>query len=114
VSRRQDNLINPAPALPILKGDYIMSVIELSSTAREFRQLQAQIKALEEEADTLKAVMVKEMDTRQVDSLDAEEFVIKYNIIESSRFDSTKLKTEEPDIYTRYLKRTTSLRFMVA
>ena len=91
-----------------------MSIIELTGTAREYRQLQAEIKELEAQAETLKQTMIKEMDTRQVDKLQAGEFSIRYTLVESSRLDSGKLKTENPDIYEAFLKSSVSARFQVA
>ena len=85
-----------------------MSINEMTSTAREYRQLMADIKALEEQAESLKQAMIREMDTRQVDELAAGEFKIRYNIYESTRLDSKKLKAEHGDLYAAYTKQTAS------
>jgi len=91
-----------------------MSVNELTTTAREYRELQAQIKALEEMADALKQQMIKEMDARQVEELNTGEYTIHWSIYESKRLDTAKLKSELPDIAARFTKATTSTRFQVA
>lgn len=91
-----------------------MSTIELTSTARTYREIQAEIKALEEQADALKQTMIREMDARQADSLTAGEYTIRYSLYESSRLDSAKLKADHGDLYATYSKRTTSTRFSVA
>jgi uncharacterized protein Yka (UPF0111/DUF47 family) len=41
-----------------------MSTVEHTSTARAYREIQAEIKELEAQADALKQTMIKELDTR--------------------------------------------------
>ncbi len=68
-----------------------MSTNELTSTAREYREIQAMIKELEAEADALKQNMIAEMDARKIDALEAGEFTIRWSLYESSRLDSKAL-----------------------
>lgn len=91
-----------------------MSVHEMESKARAYRELQAEIKALEEQADAIKQQMIHEMDARNIEKLEAGEYTIRWSLYESNRLDSTKLKTEQPDIYAAYTKVTTATRFQVA
>ena len=91
-----------------------MSVTEMETTAREFREIQAEIKALEEQADALKQAMIREMDAQQADKLQAGPFEIRYTLVESSRLDTAKLKAEHGGLYSQYTKKTTSTRFQVA
>ncbi len=91
-----------------------MSTNELTTTAREYREIQAMIKELEAEADALKQTMIREMDARKVDALDAGEYTIRWSLYESSRLDSKALKADHADLYSAYTKRTTATRFSVA
>jgi predicted phage-related endonuclease len=91
-----------------------MSITDITTTARTYRELQAEIKRLEEEADALKQSMIREMDTRNLEKLAAGEYEVRYSLYESSRLDSAKLKAEHSDIYAAYSKLTTSTRFQVA
>ena len=91
-----------------------MSTQEIESIARQWRTLQADIRALEEMADSLKQQIIREMDARCVEELDAGEYTIRWTIIESKRLDTAKLKKELPDIAGRYYERMTSTRFQVA
>ena len=91
-----------------------MNTTEMETTARMYREIQAEIKTLEEQADTLKQQMICEMDARNAETLTAGEYTIRWSLYESSRLDSTKLKAEQPDIYSNYTKCTTSTRFQVA
>ena len=90
-----------------------MTTIEITTKAREYREIQAMIKELEAEADALKQTMIREMDARQVDTLDAGEYTIRWNLYETSRLDSTKLKSEHADLYAAYSNKSTATRFQV-
>ena len=91
-----------------------MSTIELSTKAKEYRELQAMIKELEAEADALKQQMIGEMDARNIEELAAGEYTIRWNLYESSRLDTAKLKGDHADLYSAYTKRTVATRFQVA
>ena len=91
-----------------------MTNIEMENIAREFRELQSQIKTLEEMSDALRQQMIKEMDARNIEGLDAGGRTIRWTIYESSRLDTAKLRVEHPDLYSQYSKATTSTRFSVA
>ena len=88
--------------------------MSLANTAREYRELQAQIKELESQADALRQEMIREMDTQQLEEVHAGEYTIRYSLYESSRFDATRFKNEKPDLYSTYTKKTVSARFQVA
>jgi len=91
-----------------------MSSTELTTKARDYRELQAMIKELEAEADALKAAIIAEMEARGADTLQADVFTIKYTAYSSNRVDTTALKKELPDIAARYTKTTAARRFQVA
>jgi len=88
--------------------------MSLVNTAREYRELQAQIKELNAQAEALKQEMIREMDAQQLEETHAGEYTICYSLYESSRFDVTRLKNEKPDLYSTYIKKTVSARFQVA
>ena len=89
-----------------------MTMYDITTTAREYRELQAQIKALEAQADTLKQTMIREMDARQTEKLAAGEYTISYTIYESARVDTAALKAA--GLYDDYTKKTAATRFQVA
>ena len=91
-----------------------MSTNEMTTTARTYRELQAEIKALEEQADALKQKMIAEMDARKLEALEAGEYTIRWSLYESSRLDTAKLRKELPAIADQYSKSMTSTRFSVA
>jgi predicted phage-related endonuclease len=91
-----------------------MSTIEMEVTARTYRTILAEIRALEDQANALKQRMIAEMDARQVEKLAAGEYTISWIAYESSRIDSAKLKADHADLYAVYCKTTTATRFQVA
>ena len=91
-----------------------MTMHEITGKAKEYREIQAMLKQLEEEADALKADMIAELEAQGVDSLKADIFTIRWTAYTSSRIDTTALKKELPDVATRYTKTTEARRFQVA
>ena len=91
-----------------------MSINEMETTARTYREIQAEIKALEEQADALKQTMIAEMDARKVEALEAGEYTIHWSIYGSSRVDTTALKKALPEVAAQFTKTSTSCRFQVA
>jgi len=89
-----------------------MSITEIANNAREYREIQAEIKALQEQADALKAALIAEMDTQQADSLQAGEYTLRYTVYESTRVDTAKLK--KSGLYADYSTTGTALRFSIA
>lgn len=88
----------------------MMTNEKMNATVLEIKALEAQIKELEAYKDSLKDELKSEMDERKVDKVDTGMFKISYIPVETSRFDSTKFKTEHPDVYGEYLKSSTYLR----
>lgn len=89
-----------------------MSAIELTTAARTYREIQAEIKALQEQADALKATITAEMDAQKAETLQAGEYTIRYSIYESKRVDTAKLKAA--GLYEQYSATGTALRFQIA
>ena len=88
-----------------------MSINELEAKAREYREILAEIKQLQELADAVKAEMVAEMDARKTDALTAGTFTLRYTVYESSRVDTKALKAA--GLYDQYSSKQTALRFTV-
>ena len=91
-----------------------MTIKDITIVAKDYREIQAMIKELEAEADALKQTIINEMDARQVEKLEAGEYTIRWNLIESSRLDATALKKALPEIAAQFTRSTTSTRFQVA
>jgi predicted phage-related endonuclease len=54
------------------------------------------------------------MDEWNMTKMSAGEYTIHYDLCESTRLDTTKFKTEHPEMYASYSKNTVSTRFQVS
>ena len=91
-----------------------MSRIELTSKAKDYREIQAMIKELQDEADAIKAAITAEMERAGDDIIQADIFTIKWQKYTTSRIDSTAFKTALPDLAATFTKTSTARRFQVA
>jgi predicted phage-related endonuclease len=91
-----------------------MPVNEISSKAKEYKELQSFIKQLQDEADAIKASITAAMEAKGEDTIQTDLFTIRWTEYETSRLDGTALKKELPDVAARYTKTTTARRFQVA
>ena len=88
-----------------------MSINDMEGKARSYREILAEIKALQEQADAIKAELIAEMDVRQADAVAAGAFTIRYTAYESSRVNTARLKAD--GLYEHYRSKQTALRFSV-
>ena len=88
-----------------------MSINDMESKARNYREILAEVKALQEQADALKAELIAEMDARQAEAVAAGAFMIRYTAYESSRVNTAQLKAD--GLYEQYSSKQTALRFSV-
>jgi len=79
----------------------------LQNRIMKLRELEAQQKALEEQAEA-------DMEAKQVEEMKAGSFVIRWKTILSSRLDGKALKAALPEIYNQYCKASESRRFTIA
>jgi len=91
-----------------------MSTVEITTKAKEYREIQAMIKQLEDEAEALKATITAEMEAKNTDTMQADVFTIRWTLYSNSRVDTTALKKELPDVAARFTKTTEARRFQVA
>jgi predicted phage-related endonuclease len=81
---------------------------------RKLQEIEAQRKALEEQAEKLKEEIKADMERKGVDEIETPNFSIRWKEIVSNRLDSTALKKALPEIYKQYARQITSKRFTVA
>lgn len=91
-----------------------MTSKQIDNRARKLEALEAEIKALEDQAEAVKAELKAELEDQGVEEINTGAFVIRWKAIISSRFDSKAMKLELPEIYSKYLKQTSSMRFTIA
>lgn len=88
-----------------------MSINEVETKAREYRDILAEIKQLQEMAEAIKGEMIAEMDARKADTLTAGSYTLRYIAYESSRVDTKALKAA--GLYDQYSTSGVALRFTV-
>ena len=77
----------------------------------ELKTLERQIKALKVEADAIKKEMQDEMGNEE--HVQVGGFTVNYTIVISTTLDSTKLKSELPDLWKKYSKEGITRRFSI-
>ena len=84
-----------------------------SDVAQVLKDLDEQIKTLKKAQDDLLDMVLKVMTENAKEQLTSDVLTIKYNAPSVSlRLDTTKLKTEQPDLYKSYLKETAVKAFL--
>ena len=63
--------------------------------------------------DNLKDQIKAEMTARNVEELEAGQYVARFTTVLSNRFDTTAFKRVLPDVYKAYTKQVTTRRFSV-
>ena len=91
-----------------------MSTNELNLTAKNLLSLREEIARLQAEAealtDNLKAAMVE----RETETLTGDGWTASWKNVQSSRFDATKFRRENPEAAAQYMKQTVTTRFLLA
>ena len=86
---------------------------QLDNRVKKLQDLEAQIKALEEQADTLRDEIKADLTDKGEDEHSTGAFIIRWKEIISSRLDSKALKAALPDVFSAYSKESSSRRFTV-
>lgn len=85
---------------------------ETFDKAYEMAQVKAQIKALKSQEDELKARLIEEMEEAEVMTY-GERFVATHKTQITNRFNQTKFKTNYPELFDKFVDKTTSRRFLL-
>ena len=91
-----------------------MSTTELTAQIESLRALEELIEEAKAEAETLRDAIKQEMLNRDVDTLEAGKFIVRWTSVLSQRFDSTAFKKVMPDVYKAYTKQVASRRFSIS
>lgn len=91
-----------------------MSSIEIVSRIEALKEWEALAAEAAAEIEALKDSIKREMDSRGVEELEAGQYVARFTTVISNRLDTTAMKRENPAMYQRYTKQTTSRRFSIA
>lgn len=91
-----------------------MSTIELTTQIEALRSLEELIEEAKAEAETIRDTIKAEMLNRDVETLEAGQYIIRWTSVLSQRFDSTAFKKVMPDVYKAYTKQVSSRRFTIS
>lgn len=86
----------------------------IENRIKKLQAIEAQIGELEEQAEALKAEIKADLEEKGVDELKTKNIIIRWKEIISNRIDSKALKAALPDVYSQFVKQTSSRRFTVA
>ena len=83
----------------------------LREKAKTLAEVNAQIAELEKQQAKLKADITAEMESREVDELRAGNFLARWKLVTSNRFDTKSFKGMYNTLYDEFTKTTESRRF---
>jgi predicted phage-related endonuclease len=91
-----------------------MTARTLNSKVSKLQELQAEIDALNIEAEGIRDAIKAEMAARAVDELKAGNAVVRWKVIVTRRFDTTGFKAVHSGLYEQFTQRTETKRFTLA
>lgn len=91
-----------------------MTQITLTHKIEELNELEAMVRELQAEVESIKDSIKDEMTERNVEELIVGDYIIRYLDVLSSRFDTKRFKTEMGEaLYKNYTKEVSSKRFTI-
>ena len=90
-----------------------MSQNQIIATVTELQELKRMQEELQAEIDSLTDAIKAHMTEAQVDTLTAGAWKVSYKAVTSNRLDSSALKKAMPELAERFMKTTTTRRFIV-
>lgn len=86
----------------------------IENRIRKLKEIEAQQKALEAQADALRAEIKADMESKGVDEIKTPNFIVRWKEIINNRFDSKTFQAENEALYKKYLRQSESKRFTIA
>ena len=91
-----------------------MSTIEITSKIEALKDLESLIEEAKAEAEALRDEIKSEMLNRDIEELEAGQYIVRWTSVLTQRFDTTAFKKVMPDVYKEYTKQVSSRRFSIA
>lgn len=91
-----------------------MSTTEINAKVKELRELRRMADELATEIEAVQDSIKSQMDAQGVDTLAGADWKVTWRPVTSTRLDSSALKKELPEIAARFMKQTTTRRFVLA
>ena len=90
-----------------------MGITAIENRINKLHRLEAQIEALEAEANAIRSEIKAAMDEQGVDELHTKNFVVRWREIITSRLDSKAFKAAMPELYQQFVKAYRSRRLAI-
>ena len=90
-----------------------MGVVAIENRINKLHSLEAQIEALEAEANAIRSEIKAAMDEQGVDELHTKNFVVRWKEIITKRFDGKAFKSAMPELYQQFVKSSRSQRLTI-
>ena len=90
-----------------------MGITAIENRINKLHRLEAQIEALEAEANAIRSEIKAAMDEQGVDELHTKNFVVRWREIITSRLDSKAFKAAMPELYQQFVKAYRSRRLTI-
>ena len=91
-----------------------MSKNELLAKIELLNEYEAMLEELRSEADEIKNDIKAEMEARDVEELEVDQYIVRFTSVLSNRFDTTAFKKVYGDLYKAFTKQVSSKRFSIA
>ena len=90
-----------------------MSTVNLIEKIEALKDWEALLEEATAEVEAIKDCIKAEMNARNVEELEAGQYIARFTTVLSNRFDTTAFKKEHIEMYKMYTKQTTSRRFSI-
>ncbi len=91
-----------------------MSTNEITIKIEALKELEAIIEEAKTQAESIRDEIKSEMLNRDIEEMEAGQYIIRWTSVLSQRFDSTAFKKVMPEVYKAYTKQVASRRFSIA
>ena len=91
-----------------------MRAHEMSSKVKELRELKRMQEELAAEIESVTDAIKAEMEARNTDTLNGDDYKITWKEVASTRLDTAALKKALPEVAARFTKQSSTRRFVLA
>lgn len=90
-----------------------MGTRAIENRVTKLQELEQMKKELDKQIEALKDEIKEDMDSKGLEEQKVGDYMVRFITVVTSRFDSSKLKKDNAELYSRYLKETSCRRFTV-
>lgn len=91
-----------------------MTERQIENRVKKLREIESQLKELEEQAAAIKAEIQADLTDKGVDELQTKSFIIRWKEVITSRLDGKAFKAAFPDMYGQFTRQQSCRRFTIA